>query len=289
MSNGIRYFQAVIKKVLPILVFVLFLGACDSVNRIFTAGKDIPDETKPNIELEDEEPDPADTIPDVEPKIKKNEFYGIKTKKSFIRRDTRTQLILELFNYIKEPTEVPSYVRQVYYHDRDGGRIASVVGRGQTLERVLHGPYKRTVNDIVVEEGMFYKGTKHEIWLNQQLDSVLYEKEHFHQGWYRDSEIIYYNDATKEKIKEVIPIRYGKKEGDYFRFFENGNIAVTGRYEFDKKVGVWSEYHNIPEVVRVKREIQYPSQFHLKGIKPFVKREWNRNAQLIYTAEDPNQ
>ena len=259
------------------------------MNRIFTSGKDVPDENVPNISLEDEENEQeADTIPDVEPKIKKNVYYGIKTKKGFTRNENRTQVIFELFNYIKEPIEVDDYVREIYYQNLDRNQIVKVIGRGQTLERVLHGPYKRTVNDVVVEQGMFYNGMKHEIWLNQRVDSVLYDKEHFYQGWYRDSEITYYDDATKERIKEVVPIRYGKREGSYYRFFENGNIAVTGQFEFDKKVGVWSEYHNIPEVVRVKKEIQYPTQFHLKRFKPYVRREWNRNAQLIYTASQLN-
>ena len=273
------------KKILPFLLILLLIASCDSVNRIFTAGKDIPDENKPDISLESEvDPDEADTIPDVEPRVKKNVYYGIKTKKGFTKNENRTQVIFELFNYIKEPIQVDDYVRQIYYHDLDRGQIVGVTGRGQTLSRVLHGPYKRTVNANVVEQGMFYNGTKHEVWLNQQIDSTLYEKEHFHQGWYRDSEISYYDEVTKENIKEVIPIRYGKKEGEYYRFFENGNIAVTGRYEFDKKVGIWSEYHNIPDVVRVKREIQYPIEFHLKYFEPYVRKEWNRNAQLIYTA-----
>lgn len=279
-----------IKKLLPFLALVILIASCDSVNRIFTAGKEIPDENKPDITLGEEvDPEEADTIPDVEPKIKKNVYYGIKTKKGFTKNENRTQVIFELFNYIKEPVQVDDYVRQIYYHDLNRNQIVGVTGRGQTLDRVLHGPYKRTVNDIVVEEGMFYNGAKHEVWLNQQLDSILYEKEHYHQGWYRDSEISYYDEVTKENIKEVIPIRYGKKEGDYYRFFENGNIAVTGRYEFDKKVGIWSEYHNIPEVVRVKREVQYPEEFHLKYFKPYVRKEWNRNAQLVYTAPQITQ
>ena len=279
-----------IKKLLPFLALVILIASCDSVNRIFTAGKEIPDENKPDITLGEEvDPEEADTIPDVEPKIKKNVYYGIKTKKGFTKNENRTQVIFELFNYIKEPVQVDDYVRQIYYHDLDRNQIVGVTGRGQTLGRVLHGPYKRTVNDIVVEEGMFYNGAKHEVWLNQQLDSILYEKEHYHQGWYRDSEISYYDEVTKENIKEVIPVRYGKKEGDYYRFFKNGNIAVTGRYEFNKKVGIWSEYHNIPEVVRVKREVQYPEEFHLKYFKPYVRKEWNRNAQLVYTATQITQ
>ena len=59
-----------------------------------------------------------------------------------------------------------------------------------------------------------------------------------------------------------------------------GNIAVTGQFEFDKKVGVWSEYHNIPEVVRVKKEIQYPTQFHLKRFKPYVRRDGTETPNL---------
>jgi len=231
----------------------------------------------------------VDTMPDADLKKKRNYYYGEKTKKSFTAKDSRTAVTYELFNVLREPVKVDSYVRRIYYHDPRKGEVVAVTGRGQTLTRVLHGPYKRTVNDIVVEEGMYYYGTKHETWMYQKTDSTLYDKRHYVKGWFRDSEITYYDEDQKTRIKEVIPYRYGKKEGEYYLFFPSGNIAVRGRYEFDRKVGVWEEFHNLPGVSRIKKEIQYPPEFHLKNFKSYVRKEWNRNATPTYVAPLKNQ
>ena len=198
-------------------------------------------------------------------------------------------MTFELFSVIKGPVKVDNYVRRIYYHDARRVEVVGVTGRGQTLKRVLHGPYKKTINDIVVEEGMYYYGMKHGIWMYQKTDSTLYEKYHFHKGWLRDSKITYYDEVTKTRIKEVIPYRYGKKEGEYFLFFESGNIAVRGVYQFDRKVGVWEEFHNLPGVVRIKKEVQYPPQFHLKNFIPYVRKEWNRNATPTYISSKISQ
>lgn len=237
---------------------------------------------KPDIRFKK---DDADTIADAELKKKKNFYFGEKTRKYHTRKDSRTAITFEIFNILRESQKVDRYVRRVYYHDTQRGQIVGVTGRGQTLDRVLHGPYEKTINDVVVEQGMYYYGMKHGIWMYQKRDSTLYEKYHFNKGWYRDSKITYYDEATKTKIKEVIPYRYGKREGEYLLFFESGNIAVRGLYEFDRKVGVWEEYHNIPGIVRIKKEVQYPPQFHLKNFKPFVRKEWNRNATPTYISD----
>ncbi len=231
----------------------------------------------------------VDTLPDAELKKKRNFYYGEKTKKTFTTKSSRTAVTYELFNVLREPVKVDNYVRQIYYHDVRKGEIVAVTGRGQTLSRVLHGPYKRTVNDITVEEGMYHYGTKHEIWMYQKTDSTLYDKRHYNKGWFRDSEITYYDEDQKTKVKEVVPYRYGKKEGDYYLFFPSGNIAVRGKYEFDRKVGVWEEFHNLPGVVRIKKEIQYPPQFWQKDFNAYVRKEWNRNATPTYTAPAKNQ
>lgn len=231
----------------------------------------------------------VDTMPDADLKKKRNFYYGERTKKGFTRKDGRTSVTFELFNVLREPVKVDNYVRRIYYHDARKGEIVAVTGRGQTLERVLHGPYKRTVDENVVEEGMYHYGAKHETWMYQKTDSTLYDKRHYTKGWFRDSEIIYYDEDQKTKIKEVIPYQYGKKEGEYYLFFPTGNIAVRGNYEFDKKVGVWEEFHNIPGVARIKKEIQYPPQFYLKNFNSYVRKEWNRNATPVYVAPPKNQ
>ena len=94
----------------------------------------------------------------------------------------------------------------------------------------------------------------------------------------------YYDEATKERIKEVIPIQYGKKEGTYYRFYENGKMAVKGQFVFDRKVGVWEEYYNSPGTITLKKTIQYRPEFYMKNFKAFVRREWDQYAQPTYTS-----
>lgn len=262
-------------KRVAFFILIFLSAACASVPDFMGLNQPEVDKYAPDISYEEEV---TDTLADVELKQKKNVYYGESTRKAITQSNAGTY---ELFNTLREPVQVDNYVQQVYYHDRQGGRIVSVVGKGQVLENVLHGPYTKEVNEIIVEKGMFYKGLKHEIWMIQNRDSTLADKVHYHMGWYRDAEISYYDEATKKKIKEVIPYRYGKKEGTYYRFFENGKIAVRGNYFFDQKVGVWEEFYNIA-VTAVKREIQFRPQFYLKDFDPYIRREWTKAARMTY-------
>lgn len=259
------------------------------IDKILAPSKEDQDPNKPNISLEDDRPEIADTIPDVDLKVKKNFYYGEKTKKSSTAFNDRNKVEYRLFNILPEPIKVDNYVKEIFYHDPQRNAVVRVEGKGQMLSRVLHGPYERTVNDIVLEKGNFYYGMKHETWLYQRLDSTLYDKEHYIKGWLRDSKITYYDEDSKTKVKEVIPFQYGKKEGYYYRFFESGNVAVFGEYVFDQKVGVWIEYHNIPGVVVQKRQIQYPANFYDWEFEPYIRREWNRNSQTIYVSPKVRQ
>ena len=272
-----------LRRFIPLL-FVLELVACGGASQIFESARkaDEVDPEKPDISYEKEE---TDTLADVDLKVKKNFYYGEKVKKAFTRTDNSTGTTFQLFNVLKEPVKVDNYVQEIYYWDPKADRVVAVVGKGQTLENVLHGPYERTVNDNVLDKGMFIYGMKHERWLHQNSDSTLSAKQHFHMGWFRDSEITYYDEATKEKIKEVIPIQYGKKEGYYYRFYESGKLAVKGQYVFDRKVGVWEEYYDSPgSIVTLKKTIQYRPEFYMKDYKSFVRREWDEYAQPIYSS-----
>ncbi|MFY0594024.1 toxin-antitoxin system YwqK family antitoxin [Roseivirga sp.] len=268
-------------------MFIALIGSFATAQTKKQKKKKSKEETeKPNIRFEK---GIVDTIPDAELKKKRNFYFGERTRKAFTRIDGQTNTTFEIFNVLREPAKVDSYVRKIYYHDAKKGQIITKEGRGQTLNRLLHGPYKKTVDDIVVAEGMYFYGAKHGTWLYQKRDSSLYAKEHFHKGWFKDSKITYYDEDRKTKIKEVIPYQYGKKEGEYYLFFESGNVAVRGNYVFDKKVGLWDEFHNLPGVVRYKKQIQYPEQFYLKNVKPYVKIEWNRNSTVVYRSDDQNQ
>ena len=209
---------------------------------------------KPDISILE----PEDTLADVDLKVKKNTFYGERTKRRWTVTDVQGRTQVEEFYILKEPVEVDAYAPNVFVFDKDKNQIANAKTRAGLIENVLHGPYTRLVNDKVVQEGMFFHGVKHERWLDLTLQRQLSDKEHYFKGWYRDSEITYYDPDKKTKVKEVVPIQYGKKEGMYYYFYENGQLAVRGLYEFDKKVGIWEEFYDANRTT-LKREVQYRS------------------------------
>jgi antitoxin component YwqK of YwqJK toxin-antitoxin module len=88
-----------------------------------------------------------------------------------------------------------------------------------------------------------------------------------------------YYDFDKTQLKEVIPVHYSEKSGDYYVFHENKNIAVKGQYKFGHKVGVWREYY---ENQRIKREVIYPEDPFDFKTKPVITKEWDIDGRLLY-------
>ncbi|MFT6972013.1 MAG: antitoxin component YwqK of YwqJK toxin-antitoxin module [Roseivirga sp.] len=258
---------------------LLLMGQTKKEKRAIAKAKAKAEEmAKPDISFKKEAPD---TIADADLKVKRNYFYGEKTKRAYTVTDVQGRTQIEDFYILKEAVDVNSYVPLVAVYDKDKREIVNARNRGNQLESVLHGPYKRLVNEKIVEEGMYFFGTKHERWLSLSLQQRLNNKEHFFKGWYRDSEITYYDPDNKTKVKEVIPVQYGKKEGMYYYFYENGQLAVRGFYVFDKKVGVWEEFHNTNRTT-LKKEIQFPPDPFQKQFRAFVRKEWDRFANPIY-------
>ena len=46
----------------------------------------------------------------------------------------------------------------------------------------------------------------------------------------------------------------GKFNPKYYAFFENGDVAATGQFSFDKPVGTWTEFYKSG---KKKREIKH--------------------------------
>ncbi len=213
-----------------------------------------------------------------EAKRNKKVFYGLKTKKGFVRRGAGENVELEIFRYLKGFKETDPYVPQVYWYDYSRKRIRNngeVEGKGV----VLHGPYKRYIGEQLIEEGLFYKGTKNGRWTTYNGNDVLMSKIKYYRGWPKESQVRFYDDKHM-KLREVVPIVHGKKEGSYYYFHENGTVAVSGEYDDGVKVGKWTEY--FPLMKRKKKEIQYPSDPYDKAYQPFVSREWDRNNKVVY-------
>jgi antitoxin component YwqK of YwqJK toxin-antitoxin module len=115
---------------------------------------------------------------------------------------------------------------------------------------------------------------------------ILLDKQSFRKGWGVESEIEFY-DREATKLKEVIPVEYGEKEGNYFYFHDNGQVAVQGEYKFGRRVGTWTEYYKYRN--RRKKQIKYSDNPYDEAYIPFVVREWNEDGKLIYEQkEDPN-
>jgi hypothetical protein len=239
------------------------------------------------IELSDEA---KEARKEREKRRKKKVFYGLKTKKGFTRRGYGDRVELEIFHYLKERPETDPYVPEIYWYDAKRRRIRSSGEIDEDRGVVLHGPYKRLIGEQVVEligeqvveEGIFYKGTKHGRWTRYDQNDILVDKKKYYKGWPKESKVRFYDDK-QTKLKEVIPIVYGKKQGTYYYYHENGTVAIKGEYEEDKKVGKWTEYY--PFMRRRKKEIQYPSDPYDTAYQPFISKEWDRRNRLVYEAK----
>jgi len=232
----------------------------------------------PTIDLESEEEEEEEK----KKKRKKNVYYGIKTKKGRISRQAGGKQLYEEFHYLKEYLEPNLYVREKFYYDPEDRKVKynSSVKNQEVL--ILHGPYKRYLDGQLITEGIFYIGTKHGRWMEYFSNDVLKDKEKFFKGWPKESEITYY-DAEGTKIKEVIPIRHGIKDGTYYYFHDNGVVGVTGVFENDGRIGVWKEYYKYRRNRRNrKKEIQYSEDGYDQNFRPFIIKEWSQQGELLY-------
>ncbi|EOZ93229.1 hypothetical protein A33Q_3819 [Indibacter alkaliphilus LW1] len=213
-------------------------------------------------------------------KRKKNIFYGVKTKKGRIKSNLRNQVQYVFFHYTNEPRKADPYIRDIYWFDTKDKMIRSKdfdPSRGY----LLHGPYEKVIDDKLIEEGHYFFGTKHGTWLSFNDKHVLQDKLHFSEGWPKDSRVTYYNRADN-KIEKLTPIEYELKEGNFYHFYEDGQVAVTGEYRYGEKVGLWTEYWNSKTKVVRKREIQYQEVPFSKGFRPYIRAEWDKEGNLIY-------
>ncbi|HYF68592.1 MAG TPA: hypothetical protein VD884_10665 [Ohtaekwangia sp.] len=212
-------------------------------------------------------------------KVKKKVYYGIKTKKGFTRRGTGERIVYETFYYLKKPEKPKTFVRDIYYYNFARREIMRTERFDPTKGVLLHGPYEKRQGEIVLQKGIFYKGTKHGRWLTYNRDSVLTDKEKYYRGWPKESLVSYYDPMERKKMKEITPIEFGERDGYYYLFHENGTIAVKGEYRWDQRVGDWTEYY--PSGKR-KKIVSYPKEAFDKSLEPYVKVEWNDKGKEIY-------
>ncbi|MEM9834428.1 MAG: hypothetical protein AAF944_27615 [Bacteroidota bacterium] len=233
-----------------------------------------------NLEAEEEE-EKEEKKAKKKKKRKKNVFYDIKTKKGFARSARGGTDVIEIFHYLKEFEMPDPYVRDVYWYDTKRKQIRTTHNITKNKALILHGPYqKMTIDNEILEEGIFYKGTKHGRWTKYSKKDILLDKEKYTRGWPRESEITYYDEGTRKKPQEVIPVEYGEKEGYYFYFHPSGRIAVEGEYQEDQKVGIWTEFYDYDR--RPKKQIKYTDDPYDDETRPYTMKEWSPEGKVVY-------
>ncbi len=270
---------------LVIFLFVLLTGLKskgqeDAIANLFK----VDYETPLTIELKKASESDEEPIEPVQKKERKKNpkiFYGIKTKRGFTKTGFGKNTVVELFHYLKyKDFEGPGkYVRDFYYYDFKKKKILNSLNVGDPKNvGVMHGHYVKKMGEQILEEGYFYKGMKHRRWVRLNRHDILFDKKVYWKGWPEQSLLAFY-DYKKEILKEAIPVHFGEREGTYYAFHENGVVAVSGEYKYDKRIGIWREYY--PNR-RLKREISYPEDPYDFGKKTYISKEWDESGNLIY-------
>jgi len=227
---------------------------------------------------EDEEEEKDEYVKPKKKKRKKKVFYGLKTKKRYTKDGYGDNTTFELFYVLKDPIPLDPYVRDIYWVDYRRGSIRKGGKFDPKYGAILHGPYEKRKGDQVLEKGIFYKGMKHGRWVSFDKDNILVDKEKYYKGWPKESMVSYYG-SERDKMKEIVPIEYDEKEGNYYYFHENGRVAVRGEFKWDNKVGDWIEYY---PTGRRKKIIRYSKDPFDDEFRPYIWKEWTPRGQLVY-------
>ena len=277
-------FNRTLFLVLPVLAVCAEVTAQDKKDEPFGVEGQFTFETDRPYKLLELDEVTGEPIVAPKKKPKKKVFYGIKTRKLYVRKGKGNRITLEIFYGLKKNQEPPPYVKEIFWYDYKRKEIRRSEKFDPTKGILLHGPYKKLLGENLVEEGIFFKGAKHGRWMKYTPDGLLDDKTKFYKGWPKES-MISYHDADRKQVKELIPVEYGERAGNYYMFHDNGVLAVHGEFKSNRRVGDWFE--NYPSGRR-KKIISYgPNPFD-DDWKPFIKREWDENGRETYVARGTN-
>lgn len=218
-------------------------------------------------------------------KSAKTEYEGLSMIKAYTKLGSGDRTVVEEFYVLKDndAAKPAAYVRDVFRYYPRNGRVSSSVVRDEGAALLLHGPYKRYQNGNLVEEGFYYAGMKDGRWEKYDANFMLLDKVYWNRGVPAESRLTYY-DSTHRKIKEIVPVEYGKIKGTYMAFHENGLLAEEGKYENGVKVGRWTEYYPInPGGRRMRRRLtQYAADQWDTEFESYVITEWDEKGKVVY-------
>jgi antitoxin component YwqK of YwqJK toxin-antitoxin module len=267
------------KKFILLLLFPIVAWAQQGTEPRTQEGQFTFDTDKPFklLELDEKIDEPIVTK---KKKRKPKVFYGIKTKKGFTRKGFGDKMTVELFYVLKKPDKPSGFARDIYWYDYTRREVRRTSTFDPKKGVLLHGTYKRFVGPDLMEEGIFFKGTKHGRWMRYNRQDLVEDKSKYYKGWPKESIVTYYDPNERKHLKEITPMEYGEKDGYYYMLHENGTVAVQGEYQWNEKVGDWIE--NYPNGKR-KRIIAYSKVPFNKDIRPFIRKEWDETGKEIYS------
>ncbi|MFN4144546.1 MAG: toxin-antitoxin system YwqK family antitoxin [Runella sp.] len=237
----------------------------------------------------------SETLPDLGLKIKEyrkqekarrlqkkryhTEYEGLSIVKQVTTTGSGDRLTQIEFHVLKQNQFPRQYDGiDVYWYDTRNRVITKSVIKDKEAALILHGPYKRYVSGNLVEEGNYYLGTKDGRWETYDGDYHLLDKTKWWHGLPSESLITYY-DSAHTKICEVVPIQYGKRKGDYLKYYDGGQLMVKGQYDNDTPIGTWNEYYQFKR--QRKKVIRYPRYWY-EGSEGILISEWDDKGKLIY-------
>jgi antitoxin component YwqK of YwqJK toxin-antitoxin module len=218
-------------------------------------------------------------------KVSKTEYAGLSMVKAYTKLGSGDRTIVEEFYILRDNNAAKPlpYVREVFRYYQRSGRVTSSIVKDEEKGLLLHGPYRRYQNGDLVEEGYYYAGMKDGRWERYDAKFMLIDKTNWHHGVPAESRLTYY-DSTHQKIKEIVPIEYGKVKGTYMAFYENGLLAEEGKYDNGVKVGRWTEFYPIsPSGRRMRRKLtQYASDQWDADFESYTISEWDEKGKITY-------
>jgi hypothetical protein len=212
--------------------------------------------------------------------LPKDEYEGTKTERRVGNYGNGGRATLEEFNVVKyvEDEAVSRYVQEIWWYDPEQSRIVNTPLKENQRAQICHGPYRKIVNQLVVEEGHFYMGAKDGRWETYDSEGILLTKIYFDRGFPTGSNISYF-DAAKLKIKEVIPFVYGKSTGQYLLFYPSGNLALEGKLDEGVRIGRWREFYEFGTGGRLKKELRYGKD-KFEEIEPIIVQERDEKGKI---------
>jgi antitoxin component YwqK of YwqJK toxin-antitoxin module len=214
--------------------------------------------------------------------VYKDEYEGVKTERRMGSYGSGTRSTVEEFQVVKyvEDEALSVYQQEVWWFDPSQSRVVNSSIKENKSAQICHGPYRKIVNQVVVEQGYFYMGAKDGRWENFGPDGELENKTYYSRGFTAGSEISYY-DADKKKIKEVIPRVYGKIRGQYLAFYPGGNLKEEGKMDDSVRVGRWREFHEFGTGGRLKMEWKYKKD-KFDEAEPILMVERDPQGKIVY-------